>query len=173
MKVAGTVQIIELSFFLNKIEHSLKLAKLTPTKLKNAIIKSYGIISDIARICKVSRTTVYEKLDEYPELETFRKQQEDALIDLSESKLAGKIKSGADWAIKYYLSTKGRKRGYGKEITVNNKNIDINKKMSELEADLPRALPYLERLTKAASMEDITNIIAEYDVARITDKSKS
>jgi hypothetical protein len=134
------------------------LAKLTVKKVEKYIILKYGIISDIAAACKVARKSIYEFLSKHPELETLRKEMEDAALDLSESKLIAKIKRGQDWAIKYHLSTKGANRGYGKKLEIKDKSIDLSKIFEKLQNDKDRE-PYLRRLLT----EDPEKVLLEYE----------
>lgn len=133
------------------------MAKLTVKKVEKYIILKYGIISDIAAACKVARKTVYEFLAKNPELETLRKEMEDAALDLSESKLIAKIKKGQDWAIKYHLSTKGANRGYAKKLEVKDKSINLDAIFEQLQLD-PNREPYLRRLLT----EDPEKVLLEY-----------
>jgi AcrR family transcriptional regulator len=134
------------------------LAKLTKKKVEKAIILSYGIISDVARRCKVNRPAIYEFLAKYPELETLRSDMVEAALDLSEGKLISKIKRGQDWAIKYHLSTKGTSRGYGKKLEIKDKTINLDKIFDKLQQD-PNREPYLRRLMT----EDPEKVLLEYE----------
>jgi len=89
--------------------------KLTKKIIEKAIIGSSGLISTIAQKLNVSRVTVRNYLKKYPELEDLIIEEKENILDFTESKLIKKIQEEESWAIKYLLSTQGRKRGYGKE----------------------------------------------------------
>lgn len=134
------------------------MAKLTKKKVEKAIILSYGIISDVARRCRVNRPAIYDFLSKYPELETLRTDMVEAALDLSEGKLISKIKRGHDWAIKYHLSTKGASRGYGKKLEIKDKTINLDKIFEKLQQD-PNREPYLRRLMT----EDPEKVLLEFE----------
>jgi len=90
------------------------MSKLTKTKLAKAIPHSGGIISTIARKCNSSWNTVDTFIKKSPDLQRLLADEEEGLLDMAESGLIKKIQMGDLWAIKYFLSTKGKKRGYVK-----------------------------------------------------------
>lgn len=77
-----------------------------------AIVNSGGIISTIAVRCGVTRDTIYQFLKRYPKMKDLLEDESERILDLAENKLFSKINDGESWAIKYLLSTKGKKRGY-------------------------------------------------------------
>ncbi|MDO4587972.1 MAG: hypothetical protein Q4C95_11865 [Planctomycetia bacterium] len=77
-----------------------------------ALTKANGIVSDACKKAHISRTTFYEwvKSDE-----EFRKRVDeinDIAIDFVESKMFRLIQKGDGRMIQFFLSTKGKKRGY-------------------------------------------------------------
>lgn len=75
-------------------------------------------MSATADALNVSRATLYNWRNEDSELDSMMKDQEESLIDFSESKLMESIQEGNLTAIIFHLKTKGKNRGYveGQEI---------------------------------------------------------
>ena len=88
------------------------MTKLNVEKVKEGIKGSAGVIAIIAKQCGVSRQAMYEFLEKNPKLKEDVKQESERIIDLGESELFKLVKKGEFPAIKYLLSTKGKKRGY-------------------------------------------------------------
>jgi len=88
---------------------------LTKKKIKSAIGGSGGIIQVVAKKCGVSRTWMSITLHKPQNanlLELIQEERE-KLLDMTESKLISEIKEGYFPAIKWYLTTQGKDRGYG------------------------------------------------------------
>lgn len=91
-------------------------------KAKETFFKAYeanlGNVSDAARKAGVERTTYYRWCEADKEF----KDKCDAVIetqkDFAESMLMRLIRDGDSGAIRFYLSTKGRDRGYGDKVEV-------------------------------------------------------
>ena len=96
----------------------MKTYKLTKTVIRKAIVGSGGLISTIAQRLNVSRPTVNNYIQRYPELEQLVLDERENILDFTESKLIKKINEEESWAIKFMLSTQGRPRGYGKHMDV-------------------------------------------------------
>jgi hypothetical protein len=89
-----------------------------------ALVKSAGVLSGAARILAAAygscdRCTVANYIERYPRLLQVVDETTEAVIDLAEHKLISAIDKDHDWAIRFYLETKGKSRGYTKrhEIT--------------------------------------------------------
>lgn len=109
---------------------------LTKEALLNAIKGSFGIVSVIARKIGCERNTVYEWLHKKdPEIEKAFKEEREAIIDLSESKLVQKVNDGSESMIALVLKTLGKDRGYieGKPKSLDE---DKYKKLKELFDDI-------------------------------------
>jgi hypothetical protein len=66
-------------------------------------------------------------------LESVKERSEEYLLDLAESQLVAKIREGDFKAIKFFLETKGRKRGYGRaDEVVNNDAPEILTRVTNL-----------------------------------------
>ena len=76
---------------------------------------SYGIISTIAARLHCDWHTVDETIKLYPECMQALADENETVLDFTESKAIERIKDGDGAMIRFILATKGRKRGYGEE----------------------------------------------------------
>ena len=74
---------------------------------------SYGIISTIAARLHCDWHTVDETIKLYPECMQALADENETVLDFTESKAIERIKDGDGAMIRFILATKGRKRGYG------------------------------------------------------------
>jgi predicted DNA-binding transcriptional regulator AlpA len=84
----------------------------TKASLINALEKSMGVVTTACKNVGIHRSTFYEY---YNNDEEFRKQVQDignVALDFAESKMFEQIQDGNASLIKFYLATKGKKRGY-------------------------------------------------------------
>ena len=87
--------------------------------VREALLRGGGIPSAAAAILTQSyggctAQTVRNYLARYPKL---RREVDEAIennLDKAEAQLLSAINNGADWAVKFYLETKGKHRGYTK-----------------------------------------------------------
>jgi hypothetical protein len=89
-----------------------------------ALKKSAGVLSGAAQILaqaygSCDRETVRNYLERYPRLRQVVDETIEHTLDLAEHKLISAIDKDHDWAIRFFLETKGKHRGYTKrqEIT--------------------------------------------------------
>jgi hypothetical protein len=80
--------------------------------VRNAIVKSRGLLSFAAQFLGCERATVYSYLEKWPDLKQVVADQREGLIDVAESRLLGNIDRGDTTAIIFFLKTQGRNRGY-------------------------------------------------------------
>ena len=99
------------------------MSRLTKRRIEKAIDGSAGIIQVVANKCGVSRTwmslTLHKPVN--AKLLAALREERDKLIDLAESKLINEIKIGNFPAIKWFLTTQGKDRGYGDKIEITGK----------------------------------------------------
>ena len=90
------------------------MAKLSKKKVKNAIKGSGGVLSVLAEKCDVSRSAITQFLQKKrnQDVKELIEQEKERIIDLAENKLHGLINKEDFQAIRYYLNTKGKSRGY-------------------------------------------------------------
>jgi hypothetical protein len=86
-----------------------------------ALQESMGIISMAAENAGVARSTVYEWMKNDPDFKAQVEDVNDIALDYVESKLFENIENNDTSCIQYYLSRKGKKRGY-----VEKAELDIN-----------------------------------------------
>lgn len=94
------------------------MLKVTDQQIGEAIVDSGGIVVRIAERLNVSRTTIYLRLKASEELAELLGEEREATLDLAESKLIELIKAGDGPAIRFYLRTMGRHRGYTTRVEV-------------------------------------------------------
>lgn len=81
-------------------------------RFRDAVKGTGGVLVEIARRYGVSRKTLWQWRKERPELLEIIAEEREEMIDRAESKLLEIIGEGDVSAIKYYLSTQGKERGY-------------------------------------------------------------
>ena len=86
--------------------------QLTAQQFIDAIPKSAGIISTIATRVGCDWHTAKKYIENYPTVKRAYDNEVERMLDLTESELLKKIQEGDFPAIKYYLSTKGKRRGF-------------------------------------------------------------
>lgn len=86
--------------------------KLTIPKVRAALKESGGIMSQAAEALGVSRTAVYNFVNDYPELRTFRDEIREELLDTAESSILLAMMSGNLEIAKWYLTRMGVGRGW-------------------------------------------------------------
>ena len=98
----------------------------TKEELIKAIKGSAGIISTIAKKLDCTWVTANTYCQKYEETKAALADENEAVLDLSETTVLQSIKGGDVQAAKWLLSTKGKKRGWGEKIEVEgNMNITI------------------------------------------------
>lgn len=88
----------------------------TVDQIAEALRSAAGIKSAAARKLGCAPSTLTGYFERHPELHDTLKQIDDELLDLAEGKLVGHIQSGSLDALKFFLSTKGKNRGYSKRV---------------------------------------------------------
>ena len=81
------------------------MPELNRKTVEDAILKSFGILTEVADKCKVKRKELHDflELKENADLKVLLEQQEEAVLDLAEQKLIESMKSKQAWAIKFCL----------------------------------------------------------------------
>jgi hypothetical protein len=84
-----------------------------------AIPGTGGIVTAIARKVGCTWHTAKKYVDEHPTVASAYQDECESILDLAEAKVISAIKGGDSQMIRYYLSTKGKRRGYSErhEIT--------------------------------------------------------
>jgi len=95
-----------------------------------AIKGSGAIMSTIARKLNISWNTARKYCDEYDETRQALQDEREKTIDMAESALLKSIEAGDVQSAKWYLSTKGKKRGYSEKIELDHSGkADLNIKV--------------------------------------------
>ncbi len=122
------------------------MVKITKHFFEEAVKGSAGSLTLIARRLNCTRRAVEKYLKKYP-IQPFLNSEIESFLDIAENKLKEAVLNGQPWAIKYYLSTKGKSRGYGPE---NGTSINILKE--------PIIVSWREEISKALKKnEEIWN----------------
>jgi len=77
-----------------------------------------GTISTACKMSGIARSTFYDYMNSDREFMEMVFETKELAIDYVERKLMQKIDDGDTTAIIFYLKTKGRKRGYGEKLTI-------------------------------------------------------
>ncbi len=93
-----------------------KRKKITLEQFETACRGSWAIMENIASRLGVARSTVHEFIKQNKKAEEMFKQEEERALDMAESKLFKALLEGESWAIKFYLRTKGAKRGFAEKV---------------------------------------------------------
>ena len=71
-----------------------------------------GIITTIAARVGCSWHTAKKYIEKFPTIKRAYNDEVEAMLDMAEGALLAAIKEGDWWAVKYFLSTRGKDRGY-------------------------------------------------------------
>jgi len=98
--------------------------KLTKQRIIEAIPKAHGIKQAIADRLGVSRMTIHRYFEKHPELEEVALEYIEVVNDKAEHHLIKAVMEGNSWAVRYWLSTRGKHRGYSTKLesTFNSSN---------------------------------------------------
>lgn len=91
-------------------------SKFTVEQMVQALRETKGMVSLAAQRLNCDDQTIYNYRDKYPAVAAEIRHQDEIVNDTAELKLIQAIHNGEAWAIKYRLSTKGRKRGYVTQV---------------------------------------------------------
>ncbi len=107
---------------------------MTPKKRKQlqdvfaeALLNSAGNISHACKKVGISRNTYYEWRKDDKDFDKVCEEQQEAIIDLVETKLMSNIQEGKTAEIIFFLKTKAKHRGY-----VEKQEVEIKKDMPDL-----------------------------------------
>lgn len=86
--------------------------KFLVSQVAEALQKSHGLQKLAAEELHCSRRTIANYVKEHPTVAEAYDEAREVVLDVAESKLYKAINDGKEWAIKFYLSTVGKSRGY-------------------------------------------------------------
>lgn len=84
----------------------------TQEQMAEAIAKAGGVLTDAATLLGCSRQTVSGYVRRYPHLQQVVYDSKDEMLDIAESQLLAKLKSGNMAAIIFTLKCQGKHRGW-------------------------------------------------------------
>lgn len=94
------------------------MKRITQKDVLNAIKDSGGIITTIARRLNCNWNTARTYCNKWESTTTALQEETETVLDLAECGIIDAIKAGDLNIIKWYLSTKGKDRGYTTELNV-------------------------------------------------------
>jgi len=86
--------------------------KLSKKKILEALAETHGVKKYLAEKLNVDRQTIYRFFNRFPDLEDEAQEHLESITDIAEFNLIENIKKGNSWAVRYWLSTRGKNRGY-------------------------------------------------------------
>jgi hypothetical protein len=86
--------------------------KITIADVQPLIEPKRGNVSAIARVLRVSRGTVWNRIQESPTLQRLLEDARESMLDTAESVLYDKVEQGETASLIFFLKTQGYKRGY-------------------------------------------------------------
>lgn len=86
--------------------------KVTVADIEPLIQQERGNLASIARILKVSRGTIQNRVAESPTLQKLLEDARESMIDAAENVLYDKVLDGDTASLLFFLKTQGYKRGY-------------------------------------------------------------
>jgi hypothetical protein len=113
----------------------------------DAIPHTGGVITLIAQKVGCSWNTAKKYIEGHVTVKQAYDDEVESILDLGEAKLFEAVKGGEFQAIKYLLSTRGKKRGYVERIERDDRTIDLSNLTDE----------QIERLSKG---EDLYAVLA-------------
>jgi hypothetical protein len=121
------------------------IPKYSKSDVEAAVRMSRGIWSEAARILKVSPSTMRRYRYKWPHLEDIREEANEDALDHGEAMLQRHIDLGSLQALTFYLSTRGKERGFTKRTEKASINVDLSQ-LSDSQ---------LELLTKGKKIEEV------------------
>jgi hypothetical protein len=93
-------------------------AQVSDEQFIEAIYKARGVKSIIAKLLGLNVSGVYTRINRNPDLQEAVRIASEGFKDIAETKLFELVEAGDFHAIKFYLSTQGRDRGYGDKVEI-------------------------------------------------------
>lgn len=81
--------------------------------VRDAILRSDGVMINVARVMKCDWNTAKKYVHKWPDLLDLFNEQGQKVTDLAENNVINEVKRGKEWATKFWLTTRGRDRGFG------------------------------------------------------------
>lgn len=123
-----------------------------PEQVIQALREMNGFISYAAQRLGCSAPVVREYISKYPEIAEALKEIKESMKDTGELSLLNQVQRGDMGAIRYYLSSQAKDRGYGEKIDIN-ANINWRSELQEQGLN-PDAVLAALTATLAASLRE-------------------
>lgn len=111
----------------------------TDKQIIDALVKTGGNISAAARALGASRATIHKRIDKSETVKEEYDSVNEANLDLAENNLIDLIKNPEHkdhfGALKFYLRTKARTRGYGDRMDITSNGESITPKIEIIRPD--------------------------------------
>ena len=88
------------------------------TAIAVALGKSGGVLNAAAKLLKIKRQPLTERIRNSEELTAALQEAIDITGDMMESNLIKAGRNGAGWAVRFYLTNKCKDRGYGQKLEI-------------------------------------------------------
>lgn len=136
-----------------------------------AIYEAKGIKSVVANLLGVNISGVYTRINNSPELQEAVRLASEGFKDVAETKLFELVEAGDFQAIKFYLSTRARDRGYGNKVEISGTtDVNYNWNLQVLGVEELLALEALARKALPEGNEDVIDArFIEDSAENITD----
>jgi len=95
--------------------------KFSKAKFLRAIPDTGGVVTRIAERLECERTTVYKYMRRYPDLAAAVENERDKVLDIAEEGVLSALYAGDVATCQWFLTRKGRERGYGDKTEVDAK----------------------------------------------------
>lgn len=92
------------------------MPRYTDKQIEDALRHTRGMRYLAAQRLGCNHHTIISRIAKNPRIRAVAEEEQGKLLDIAEIKLATKINEGDVGAIRYYLSTQGRHRGYGEQL---------------------------------------------------------
>ena len=92
--------------------------RMTKARVREAIKTSRGLKTIAAKLLNISRQTLYNYIERWPDLQDAFDEVDEELGDFAEGELLKLIRAGDSSAIRFYLRTKHKHRGYTERTEV-------------------------------------------------------
>ncbi len=86
--------------------------KYSQVKIMEALQASRGMIATAARLLGCSRQTIYDAIARHPEINAVVAGERELMLDTAEQRLQEAVDAGESWAVRFFLITQGKSRGY-------------------------------------------------------------
>jgi hypothetical protein len=145
------------------------MGKLSAEKVRKAIVGCAGNYSVIAEQCGVSRQAVSLFLNKNPKLKREADAEGEKLLDLAENQVAVFLKEGDKKVIMWYLDSKGKERGYGQKMQLDqNIQTDVFKDSDKLVEMLRKEIKTPEQFKKMEAVNAASMGIQEVDMSQLS-----